>query len=193
MGFERRDNSLFEAILRPCGRVEGLIVKQNMFKTLHDRLGHVSVYTMKKSIPLVDGVEVEMNASLDQCDICVISKSKRKSRKASAKLENREPLELLHSDIQGPMKNAGLSGARYFVPVLDETTGISMVRPIKKKSEAPAAVKEMIAVMENMTQKTVKRFRSDNASEFLSKSFQSYLSQKGIKMETSPPYSPESN
>lgn len=47
--------------------------------------------------------------------------------------------------------------------------------------------------MENMTQKSVQRFRSDNAPELLSKDFKSYLSEKGIVMELSPPYSPESN
>ncbi|GAA5892179.1 hypothetical protein JCM16303_003860, partial [Sporobolomyces ruberrimus] len=49
------------------------------------------------------------------------------------------------------------------------------------------------ALVENESGKKTTRFRSDNGGEFVSHAFDSFLAEHGIKRETPPPYSPQSN
>ena len=132
-GFARSDNGLFEAILRPNSVIKGLTAITPSELLWHKRLGHVSPQTIEKSLSLVDGIPIKQFRKLLKCDTCLVGKSKRKTRKNKLKKNKSiiQPLELVHSDIQGPMKNPGLIGARYFVPLLDEATGLSMVRLLK--------------------------------------------------------------
>lgn len=80
-------------------------------------------------------------------------------------------LDLVYCDMQGPISNPGMTGARYFIPLLDDASGLSMVRLTKKNWYSTEAVKEIITQMDNLTSQNVKHLRGDNASELLSNFF----------------------
>lgn len=107
-------------------------------------------------------------------------------------------MELVHVDIVGPISPKSLNGNCYFIPMYDDSRGISLVRFIAQKSDAPSAIKKMVNELERVQNCKIKRFvvkrvRSDNAKEFLSSELQQWLSRKVIIQELTPPYSPESN
>lgn len=95
--------------------------------------------------------------------------------------------------MQWPIANTCASGAKYFVPVFDDASWLSMVRTVRNKSEIPAVVKEKIHQMETMSDRSVKTFRSDNAAELLSKKVREVDQRKRNNSKTIPPCSSESN
>lgn len=76
--------------------------------------------------------------------------------------------------------------------LLDHASGLSMARLLRSKDESAAALKDMIAEMEKTTGRSVKRRRSEDATELLSKKFQGWLLEKRIIHEISPAYSLQS-
>ena len=85
----------------------------------HKWLGHMSekglqVLARKSLIPLAK------NESLSSCDHCLVGKQHRVSfGRKSKKLEK---LELVYSDVCGPMDVETLEGNRYFVTFIDDAT-----------------------------------------------------------------------
>ena len=175
----------------------------------HKRLAHVSSNVIDKTIPLVDGIKLSKSLeSSCKCEDCAIGKSSRKPRPPAKNESSKttEPLGLVHTDIVGPMKHHSLNGKRYFIPLYDDCSAISLIRFLGRKDEAGAAIEEMITALETMRKgrvknlnitvyenESVKRLRSDNAKEFLPKTFKKWLSQRGIRHELCSAYSPESN
>ena len=51
----------------------------------------------------------------------------------------------------------------------------------------------MVLSLQRDTRQTLKKFRSDRGREFCSKKFDQFLLERGIKRETSAPYTPEQN
>jgi len=103
------------------------------------------------------------------------------------------PLDLVHSDICGPFDVESLGGSHYFVSLLDDYSSHAQVAVIKRKSDADAALRGIIALWERSTGRKVKALRSDRGGEYLSKDFYSYLRSAGIQHEPTAPYSPEQN
>lgn len=194
---ENKENGLFEAVLRSKETLKkrALVVGSDTSELWHLRLGHASSSTMEKTIPLVQGMCLKKCELNDVCETCELCKSRRHPRPARSEESKNETkvLDLVHCDVQGPISIDCASGARYFIPLLDDASGLSMVRLLRSKDGSAAALKEMIAQMEKTTGRSVKRLRSDNATELLSKKFQGWLREKGITHEKSPAYSPESN
>ena len=145
----------------------------------------------------MDGIDIRNCAGLRNCDPCMQAKSTRDPRRVINSKSTR-PRDLVHADIVGPVRFASLCGSRYCIALYDDCSALSLVRFTSTKSEASQALKHMILELENVYDSKVKRLcvrrlRTDNAKEFLSKSMKEWLSDKGIIHEKSSPHSPESN
>jgi len=64
---------------------------------------------------------------------------------------------------------------------------------IKTKDEILAKFKEFKAFAENQSGKKLKALRSDNGREYLTKAFQSILTENGIKRQLTVPHTPQQN
>ena len=84
-------------------------------------------------------------------------------------------------------------GNLYFITLLDDHTGYSLISPLRRKSDAAAFLKTAITMLERQTGYTVKRIRSDNGGEFINTELDTFYQSKGIKSETSVPYTPQQN
>ena len=60
------------------------------------------------------------SAKLEKCEHCLAGKQNRVSFKSYPPLRKIELLELVHSDLCGPMKTKTLGGALYFVTLIDD-------------------------------------------------------------------------
>jgi transposase InsO family protein len=104
-----------------------------------------------------------------------------------------KPLEIVHSDVCGPMRTTSLGGARYFVTYIDDFSRKVWVYSLKSKGECLEKFKEFKALVETQSEHKIKVFRSDNGGVHISKEFQGFLQAHGIEKQTSTPYRPQQN
>lgn len=127
-----------------------------------------------------------------QCIVCVKGKQTRKLFKDIGKRADCL-LDLIHSDVCGPIEKPSCSGARYLLTFVDDYSRKVFVIPIKKKSEVFNEFKKFKAIVENQCSRKIKVFRTDGGTEYGSSEFVNFLNTNGIKHEKTAPYTPEQN
>ena len=80
----------------------------------------------------------------------------------------------------GPISQASLNGARYMLTIIDDYSRKVWPYFLKYKSEAFSAFKEWKIMVENQTEKKVKKLRTDNGMEFCSDQFNSYCKSGSV-------------
>ena len=102
-------------------------------------------------------------------------------------------LQLVHSDVCGPMQTESIGGHKYFVSFIDDYSRCCAVYFLKRKSEVFDKFKEFEASATNECRQTIGTLRTDNGGEYVSKEFDAYLKLKGIRHELSVAHSPQQN
>src|SRR5579871_5530464 len=92
-------------------------------------------------------------------------------------------LELIHTDICGPMKTTSIGNAKYFMLFIDDYSRITAVYFLKNQSNAFNKFQEYKAYVENFHNSKIKQLRSDNSKEYTSNKFIEYLKDSGIQHE----------
>jgi hypothetical protein len=118
------------------------------------------------------------------CIPCVQAKSKRSPFPTSTRITTR-PLELVHSDLQGPYRHPSFGGHHYIMVLVDEHTDMIWAIGLRRKSDAEEEVKVWVARREMETGQRMGIFRTDGGGEYSSKTFASYLATMGTRHETS--------
>ena len=75
-------------------------------------------------------------------------------------------LEIIHSDVCGPMSSSSLRGYVYYVSFIDYFSRKTWLYFMKNNDEVFSKFKEFKSLIENHTEKKMKTFRSDNGGEF---------------------------
>lgn len=161
---------------------------ENETKLWHRRLAHTSFTNMR----FLKGTIENVNYNEQQCDICI----KGKQSRLPFKLEGhraKQLLEIIHSDVCGPMSVSSLSGYRYFVTFIDDYSRKVFVYVIKNKNEIFKRFVEFKSLVENQTGRTIKVLRTDNGTEYVNSAFQMFTSKHGIIHQKSAPYTPQQN
>ena len=99
-------------------------------------------------------------------------------------------MDIIHSDVCGPMSAASLCGYVYYVSFIDDYSRKSWIYFLKSKDEVFSKFKEVKAFIENHSEKKIKTLRSDNGGEFTSGEFNDLCKRSRIKRELSTPYNP---
>lgn len=170
-------------------------------KLWHDRLGHLNFDSMRllnkgrlvTDFPLKKMPHHSQDNTVTQCEACIKGKSHRTAMPQAATHRANKVLELVHSDVCGPMRTLSLGGAKYFVTFIDDYSRFMVVKSMKEKSEVIRHFKEYRSWAQNATNRRIKMFRTDNGGEFISKEFNELLAKLGISRQTTPPYTPEHN
>ena len=102
-------------------------------------------------------------------------------------------LELIHSDVCGPISSTSLSGFEYYITFIDDYSRKTWIYFLKAKSEVFEKFKEFKALIENLSEKRIKTLRSDNGGEYTSKEFEAFCKDARIKRELTTPYNPQQN
>lgn len=142
---------------------------------------------------LVKGVDQKRVEKLSFCEGCLAGKMQRKPFPTLGEIRSSSKLQLVHSDICGPMQTESIGGASYFITFTDDYSRCCAVYYMKHKSEALEKFKEFEAATTNEAGRQIGVLRTDNGGEYLSVEFQDYLKQKGIKHQLTAPYSPQQN
>ena len=102
-------------------------------------------------------------------------------------------LELVHSDVFGPVKVPSLGKYVYYVSFIDDFSRNTWIYFLRKKFEVFDRFKEFKALVENRTEKKIKVLRIYNGGEFCSKKFEELCKKCGIARQKTTPYTPEKN
>ena len=101
-----------------------------------------------------------------------------------------ELLELVHTDVCGPMSIEAKGGYEYFITFTDDYSRYGYVYLMRRKSEAFEKFKEFRAEVENQLGKNLKAIRSDCGGKYLLGDFKDYLTQNGIVSQLIAPGTP---
>ena len=90
------------------------------------------------------------------------------------------PFELVHSDVLGPCPIMSPTGFKYFVTFIDYFSYVTWLYLMKSHSELFSHFSVFCAKIQTQFHVSVQTLRSDNAKEYLSEPFQSFMLQHGI-------------
>ena len=155
----------------------------------HRILGHLNVKDLLKLPDVVDGMKISDKGNVD-CDICAKGKMCQ-FRNREADIRATQQLQLVHCDLSGPIDPVARGGFRYVISFVDDYSGLIVLYLLKCKSDAVKATEKFLA--DTSPYGSVKRFRTDNGTEFTSQDFRTLLIKNCIKHEFSAPYSPHQN
>jgi transposase InsO family protein len=163
-------------------------------KLWHERFGHLNYRSLQKlcnqqmvtGLPLVscrDGV----------CVSCVLDKHHRDSFEKHASWHASGPLQLVHSDLCGPLSSPSFSGCKYFLTFIDDFSRRTWVYFLKLKSEVFDKFLAYKALVEKKSGHQIQRLRTDNGGEYVNNNFTNYCTTQGIQMQHIVPYTPQQN
>ncbi|XP_048481491.1 uncharacterized protein LOC105390889 [Plutella xylostella] len=159
----------------------------------HQRMGHLNYKDLMKLEDCTEGVQMDHkteNAIL--CTTCLAGKQTRQPFKHTGTRAS-ALLEVIHSDVCGPMEEQSLGGARYYVTFIDDYSRKVFVYFIQAKSEVLSKFKEFKNMVENQLDRKIKVLRSDNGGEYVNEAFDKFCRDAGIIQQHTIPYTPEQN
>ena len=126
------------------------------------------------------------------CNACHMAKLRRTSFKY---LDDRclSPFECIHSDVWGPCQVESLTGCRYFVIFVDDYSRTMWLHLLKSKAEVPQILIHFCNMISNQFGKKIKRFQTDNGTEFLNSEVRTHFLDNGIIHESSCVNTPQQN
>ena len=184
---EMHDNS-FALSLNQVNH-SALVSKQDDSVLWHKRYGHFNVnelrylqsHDMVTDMPTVSYVE-------DLCDACQFGKMHRKPFSSSSVTRAINKLELVHTDLCGPMSVPSLSQNTYFIMFIDDLTRMNWVYFLSSKAQTFGVFKRFKAVVENESGCKLKMLRLDNGKEYTSNKFNDFCEEMGIKHQLTVSY-----
>ena len=155
----------------------------------HNTLGHWNSSDLKQLEKCSIGMKIS-NTNDFSCGTCIEAKMVQQINH-NPDSKAKEILELVHTDLSGPMSPESIQGCKYTICFIDDYSGLMTVYFLKKKSDAVLATKKFIADMAPFGK--IKKIRSDNGGEYTSKEYEEVMLDNGIRHEYSSPRSPHQN
>lgn len=160
----------------------------------HRRLGHINLQCLKK---MRDGGVIGINfiddgADIKKCETCAQAKQTRNPFTAS---DNKSSgiLQLIHSDLCGPMEKQSIGHARYILTFIDDFSKKVFPYFLKSKSEVLQTLIEFKKFIELQTESKIKAIRTDNGGEYCSAEFDRFCRDNGIQHQLTTAYTPQQN
>lgn len=157
----------------------------------HRRLGHLHpdavIHFLKRM-----GKPLIKRSDFTGCDECMQGKSYQLTSTSSF---HRSPkvLNLVHSDLLGPIHPPTRGGKKYILSFIDNYTRYNHVYLLSSKDETPTYFKKYKALVERQTGARIGKLKSDRGGEYSSVDFLQYLSDEGIETERGPAHRPPAN
>ncbi|KAL6054460.1 Cysteine-rich receptor-like protein kinase 25-like protein [Balamuthia mandrillaris] len=164
----------------------------NLTTLWHRRLGHININSLRKLPQIVSGVTLGRH-DFGTCIACITGKQHRTKINRAPAPRALSKLQLVHTDVCGPMQIPSIGGSRYFVTFTDDYTRKTWTYFLKNKNEVTTKFIEFAKLVTNQTGLTIKAVRSDGGGEYFGYQFKNALIQRGILHQRSAPYTPEQN
>lgn len=179
----------FEVILPESLQVDA----ENNFMLWHQRFAHLNFTSLEKVIKgnYVLGIDNKIDFSKNFCEACISGKMSKLpfgKRTRSNKL-----LEIIHTDVCGPINPESFEGHKYFLTFIDDYSGFTVTYLIKQKSEVFSKFKEYFFMTKARFNQQIVKLRCDNGGEYVLKEFKDFCVEQGITIDYTVPYTPQQN
>lgn len=117
-----------------------LVSQRENIELWHYRYCHINYKTLFQMIEnnKIRGVNLKINSKdFPVCHVCIQGKQTRLPFNKKSKGRSKSVLELIHSDICGPIRAPSSSGCQYFITFIDDKSRWCEVYFMKNKSEVP--------------------------------------------------------
>ncbi|KAI5343245.1 hypothetical protein L3X38_011121 [Prunus dulcis] len=160
----------------------------------HRRMGHLNLQSLKllQNEDMVLGLP-EIKITNTVCEGCTFGKHCRKAFPKEATNRATTPLELVHTDVCGPMQTVTKAGNRYFLTFIDDCTRMCWIYFLRCKYEVFTVFKRFRATVELQSGYKVKKLRSDRGGEYTSNEFNKFCDEMGMERQLTVAYSPQQN
>jgi hypothetical protein len=164
-------------------------------KLWHACLGHLAIRSINRSIKshCVNELPSKMISSFSRkCHSCSLAKSQHCPVQSPSQEFVLKPGDVVAIDLVGPFPEA-IEGSLYGLIIHNFFSCMNLFYGVKTKAEAPTRVMSWVGNFEKHTSYSVMCIRSNNAGEFTSNRFNTFLSENHIWHEMSIPYEHHQN
>jgi transposase InsO family protein len=127
------------------------------------------------------------------CASCILNKHHQDNFEKCASWHASTPLQLVHSDLCGPLSSHSFSGCNYFLTSIDDFSRRTWFYFLKLKSKVFDNFLAYNALVEKQSGCQLQRLRTNNEGEYVKNKFTSYCIAQGIQMQHTIPYTPHQN
>jgi hypothetical protein len=149
-------------------------------------LYHLSHWNMVTKMPILPLVQ-------KTCDACIMEKQHRQVIPKIRSIPTTRSLELIHTDLCGPLLQKSLTGSRYILTFIDDYTRRSWVYFLATKDEIFECFKYFKQIVENETNSRISYLRTDRGGKYMSTLFISYCRAHGIHRQLTTAGTPQQN
>ncbi|XP_071581408.1 LOW QUALITY PROTEIN: uncharacterized protein [Temnothorax nylanderi] len=123
----------------------------------HVRLGHASLNYLRQLQKVEKRLEtVKFNNSILECEVCIMVKMAKLPFKENRNRAQR-PLQVIHTDIMGPIKPTSYPGQkRFIITFIDDYSRLAKAYSLKTKDESGEALKKYLISARNLLGKEEK-------------------------------------
>lgn len=160
----------------------------------HRRFGHLNYQGLRTLAyrKMVDGVPL-LKVPEKLCEACFVGKQHRESIPKQSSWRASKQLQLVHSDLCGPIKPASNSDKRYIISFIDNFSRKTWVYFLHEKPKAFIAFKNFKACVEKEIGAHITCLRTDRGGEFNSNEFVEFCKAQGTSRQLTAAYTPQQN
>jgi transposase InsO family protein len=160
----------------------------------HFRYGHLNFGDLNRmqSKAIVKGLP-HIHVPKDVCAECVESKMPRGAFNPNVPSRSKRKLQVIFSDVCGPIQHETPAGNKYFITFIDEFTRKLWIYLIRRKNDVLGIFKKFKVLVEKQCGQNIEILRTDGGGEYVSTEFNEYCENEGITHEVTPPYTPQHN
>ncbi|CAB1112668.1 unnamed protein product [Ectocarpus sp. CCAP 1310/34] len=129
---------------------------------------------------------ITLTGTLEPCSDCMKAKGKRSSAPKGPGARASKPLGRVHLDVCGPLAPS-LGANLYLFVALDSALRWNKVYGLRRKSDALAATKRLLADVGRYDLGRIECFRINNSTEWTRAKFRRFCDDNGIGVEFTPP------
>lgn len=173
---KKKENGLYEVKLysEMTGRSYA-VQKIDLAEKWHKKLGHLSIDGMKTLKGMSKGLDFtteDLKNIEEACETCLKAKQTRAPFKGSG-MQTKRALELVHSDVCGPVEIPTWDNKRYILTMLDDYTHFTVIYLLKNKYEVADTIKEYVKFAEARWNLKLAKLRCDNGREYVNENLRS--------------------
>ena len=160
----------------------------------HKRFGHLNLHGLKvlsqkemmRDLPSI-------KESKEVCEGCQYGKQHRQAFPSGKAWRAKNCLELVHTDVCGPMRTPSHEQYRCFILFIDDCTRMTWVYFLHDRSEVFKIFQKFKNYVEKQSGHYIKVLRSDRGKEYTSNKFNKFCEDEGVERQLTVGYAPEQN
>lgn len=161
----------------------------------HRKLGHRDFEAIKMMVSkgIAKGIVMRDCGLREVCDTCTKGKMARKPFPQKSESKSNSILQLIHTDVCGPMQTMTPGQNRYILTLIDDYSRYTTIYLLSQKSEVTERIQNFVQEVKMKFGIVPKVFRSDRGTEYINKDLKDFFRKEGIRNQYTVSYTPEQN